>query len=107
MNGTQQQAAGTRYGQLSKQLEDTQLVVQALAQEIVHARQAFDQAVTNLTAAVDQLQQLTEADLADERRKRQHEIDALENALANERRLRDAYRASLWTRLRWLLLGHA
>jgi hypothetical protein len=94
MNGAEQQAAGTRYGQLSKQLEDTQLVVQALAAEIVRARQAVEQAVTNLATAVDQLQ----ADVT----LLKHDDVAHERVII---KLRPLAEPTFLGRLSWLLTG--
>lgn len=91
MNGTEQRAQGTRTGQLSKQLEDQGLVIEALAGEIVFERKKRQQEIDNVETALR---------LNDGLR------DHLSAALGTECAERTAFESrTFWQRLRWFVTG--
>lgn len=122
MNGTEQQAAGTRYAQLGAQIADVTLVVQAIDRRQVtfgtDAKAAYDALVDVQKAQADQVAQLqdrqreddtTIAELFEMIAELQRDVERAE-ALA-EIRIADVARApvltarTLWQRLCWIVVG--
>lgn len=80
MNGAQQVERFTAVRRAEKRLDDIEILLPALAQEMVADREAA--ATANLL--------------------RMREIDSCETALQNEERIRENLRRSFWQRLRWM-----
>lgn len=94
MNGTEQRAAGTRNGQLSKQIEDQGLVIEALAGEMVTdrdlVRDAFQRQGEYDRREAERLD-ATDADL-------QRSVGQLQTLVMDL-----MAKPTVWQRLRWLV----
>lgn len=92
MNGTEQRAQGTRTAQLTKQIEDQGLVIEALAGAMVKDREAAEKSIGE--------ERTHRLKLADEQRAYVDHADRLIAARVN-----GVLNRGFWGRLRWLVTG--